>query len=96
MATRVPIYIDGDVGTYKAVVCQAVKKALASLNLECDVSIGFDVKAYNVFLTTPKGEARNTNNTSKLNQYDLVVDIKEVTGEEVIEIIIEMYIKSDC
>ena len=89
------ITITGDVGTYKAVTCQNLKSALDSIHYSCTILLDNDsfANSFHVFLTANKVEARREQKEEKLMQYDLVLNINELTEEEVIQTIIEMYMK---
>ena len=87
------IAIAGDVGTYKAALCKDLKKALNGTGISCSITMQDKAvaDAFNVFVTTKKSEFHAEQHKKVLNDYDLVLDIDEMTEEEATQFTIERF-----
>lgn len=89
------IVVAGDVGTYKAALCQSLKKALSSTGIPCSITMQDEAvgNAFNVFVTTSKSELHSDVNKKSLTHFDVVLDIDTMTEEEATEHTIEQFAK---
>ncbi len=89
------ITVAGDVGTYKAALCKSLKQAFTGTGIRCSIHMKDEAETgtFNVFVTTSKSEFHADRHKDILYDYDLVLNIDQMTEEEATQCTIEQFAK---